>query len=143
MQRDRRLVGGVVGAGLVSWFAYLALQPHDFWAGETLDRATLFGWDAPDFPMSSSDAPDRIWVALVGWALISLVAGWLRPHRGWTIGMCTVLPTWLVYWPTAPRSDDGLWAVGTFLLPFLTVGLTALAMLAGRERDVMGNHRHA
>lgn len=133
---DRWLIAGVVVAGLAVWLGYLAVQPHDFWslANEDDRLATIFGWDAPG--MSSRDGliPDRLWIVWFGWAVVSVLAGWRWPHRSLAIGVAIVLPTWLLYLPTAPRSDDGLWMVGMVTLPCTTVGFVALAWLSGRVR---------
>lgn len=133
---DRGLIAGVVLTGLAVWFVYCAVQPHDYWsmANEDDRLATVFGWNAPGMSANDGTIPDRLWIVWIGWALLSVVAGWLRPWRPLAIGVCAVLPTWLVYLPTAPRSDDGLWMVGMVTLPFTILGLTALAWLSGNVR---------
>ena len=111
--RDRRFVVGVVVVGLAVWLLYCAVQPHNFWSSSNSGnaRATLFGWDAPGSADASS-VPDRIWIVLLGWTLLSFTAGWLRPQRWLTIGACAVLPTWVIYVPTAPRDMDAQVATG-------------------------------
>lgn len=133
---DRWLVAGVVVAALAVWLGYLAVQPHAFWSVVNEDDrlATIFGWDAPGMSAKDGNTPDRLWVVWLGWMLISGLAGWIRPHRFVVIGVCTVLPTWLVFLPTAPRSDDGLWAVGVITLPFTAIFFASLAWLAGQAR---------
>lgn len=133
---DRWLIAGVVLTGLAVWFVYCAVQPHDFWslANEDDRLATFFGWDAPGMSARDGSIPDRFWIVWLGWALLSVIAGWFRPRHPLAIGLCAVLPTWILYLPTAPRSDDGLWAAGVFFLPFTVAGFTALAWLSGTVR---------
>ncbi|MEQ1699652.1 MAG: hypothetical protein ABMA25_06060 [Ilumatobacteraceae bacterium] len=133
---DRWLIAGVALVGLTVWCLYCAFQPHAFWstANEDDRLTTIFGWNAPGVSAKDDNIPDRLWIVWLGWALISGVAGWLRPHRFVVIGVCTVLPTWLVFLPTAPRSDDGLWAVGVITLPFTVIFFAATAWLTGQAR---------
>ena len=137
--RDRWLIAGVVIAGLACWFAYCAVQPHDFWSSANSDsaRATIFGWDAPGIPASSSSVPDRLWIAMVGWALVSFIAGWLCPRRWLVVGVCTVMPTWIVYFPTAPRDNDGMWGTGIIVLPMTVVGYAFIAWMSGKLRGTV------
>lgn len=141
---NRWLITSVVLVGLGVWCSYLAVQPHDFWsrASEHHRLATIFGWDAPGMSANDGLIPDRLWIVWVGWALLSIVAGWFRPRHPLSIGLCAVLPTWIIFLPTAPRSDDGLWAVGVIVLPFTAVGFVALAWLSGVvHQRTLGEHR--
>ncbi|MDO8389333.1 MAG: hypothetical protein Q7V57_02510 [Actinomycetota bacterium] len=142
--RDHWFVAGVVVAGLGCWLTYCAVQPHDFWnSADSGNATTIFGWNAPGVPEDDASAvPDRIWIVMVGWSILSLSAGWLRPRSWLTIGVYTVLPTWIIYLPTAPRSDDGLWGVGVLVVPFTIVGFAAAAWFAGKLRCASATVRH-
>ena len=121
--------------GLLIWFTYCAVQPHAFW-GTGHSRRTIFGWDAPGFSLNNEGVPpDRFWIARYGWILLAAVAGWRRPSQWLAIGVATIVPTWLIYIPTAPRDGDGMWGVGTIVLPFAVIPLAFIAWLAGRLGD--------
>ena len=133
-RKDRRFLTGVVAMGLACWLVYCAVEPHQFWHGgdSTNAPATLFGWDAPGVRARAGHAPDRLWIAELGWVSLSFAAGWIRPRLWAAVGVCTVLPTWLVYIPTAPRDDDGLWGVGVIVLPMTIVVFASFAWLGGK-----------
>ena len=114
------------------WLVYCAIQPHDFWGASSGNaRRTIFGWDAPRISATDQNPPDRGWIVPVGWALLSFIGGWYQPKRWLSIGVATVVPTWIIYIPTAPRDMDGIWGAGVIVLPFAAIGFAFVAWLAG------------
>ena len=143
VEREVRKTGSSIAVvGLVAigiWLVYCAIQPHNFWSGGSGNPArTIFGWDAPGISATDQVPPDRIWIVLIGWPLLSVVAGWYLPKRWLSIGIATVLPTWIIYIPTAPRDIDGLWGVGVIVLPFAAAGFAFIAWLAGNVPRLLG-----
>lgn len=135
-RRGVAFVLALVVVGLACWFVYLAVQPHDY----TLPGAdprflrTIFGWDAPGIERRQIVLPDRSWISLVGWTLAAFAAGWTSPRRWRVVGPALVLPSWVLYWPTAPRDIDGMWGSGIVFLPALACGISFVARWAGTLR---------
>jgi hypothetical protein len=142
--RDGWFVSSVAIVGLCMWLTYCAVQPHNFWSRSNPGdaRATLFGWAAPGVRRDASSIPDRIWIVILGWPLLSFVAGWLRPRLWIAIGVSTVVLTMIVYVPTSPRDLDGLWGVGAVILPFSIVLFALVARLGGKLRVAIEAARH-
>ncbi len=124
---DRTIVVAAVVGGLLLWFAYVAVQPHDLFgphAGTPASLRTFFGWAAPSYPLQRDpnliiNPPDRSWIVLAGWPVLALALGWLVPRRPWLVGGAVVAPTAVVYLWTAPLDIDGLGRGGIIFLPFV------------------------
>ena len=140
MRQSRRHVGFlavVFVAGLLIWFAYVAVQPHDYSrSSEAPDfLRTFFGWNAPGIRRTQIELPDRSWIILVGWPLLGFVAGWCRPALWRSIGLVAVIPAWVIFFPTAPRDIDGLWGLGVVFLPVMAAVVAGCAAAAGKIRS--------
>jgi hypothetical protein len=140
---DRTLVVAAVIGGLLLWFTYVAVQPHDLFgphAGTPASLRTLFGWRAPSYPLQRDphliiNPPDRSWIVLAGWPLLALLLGLFAPQRPWLVGIAVVAPTAVVYLPTVPLDIDGLGRGGILLLPFVAFGACLLCFLTATIRS--------
>ena len=119
-------------AGLLFWFIYVAVQPHDYaralGSPDRLD--TLFGWRAPGIDPKDFIERDRIWVAMAGWLVIGLIAGRLRPRLWPFVGPVAVLPTLVVFFATAPHDAQGWWVANAIFLPVVAGAVSVGARVA-------------
>jgi hypothetical protein len=130
--RDTIALSGVALAGLAAWFAYVAVQPRDYARpfGSPDRLETLFGWRAPAIDPLDFVERDRIYLALVGWLVVGVVAGRLRPQLSAYVGPAAVLPTLLVFFSTAPHDAQGWWTFNAAFLPVAAGLASGAAYLA-------------
>ncbi len=133
---DAAVIVGAAVAGLAAWFLYVAVQPRDYALplGSAHRLNTLFGWRAPGIDPRDFIERDRIFVAMVGWLVIGVVAGRLRPMLWPYIGPATMLPVLLVFFSTSPHDAQGWWVFNVVYLPVLAGVVSAAALGASRVR---------
>lgn len=120
---------------------YVAVQPHDYDRpiGSDSRLDTMFGWRAPAIDAHDLVERDRLYVVFAGWLLIGLLASRVRPSLWRWIGVCVVVPTLIVYFPTAPHDAEGYWTLNVVYLPIVGFCVAAAAKAATEAGPAVAN----